>query len=57
LSFLGGVCGGGVGGWRCSFIDLNNGAVLLGCKSITTLRNEVMFVIFIAITFVDLITM
>jgi len=44
--------GGSVG----SCIDVNTGA-LLGCKSVTTLGNEVMFVIVIVIVFVDLVTM
>ena len=44
--------GGGVG----SCTDVNIGAVL-GCKSVTTLRNYVMFLIFIVIIFVNLVTM
>ena len=44
--------GGSVG--LCT--DVNIGAVL-GRKSVTTLRNYVMFLIFIAIIFVDLVTM
>ena len=55
-------------GWLCvhwgvcnfpmdlSCIDVNIGAVL-GCKSVTTLRYYIMFLVFIVIIFVDLVTM
>ena len=47
-----------LGGAGCvgSCIDVNIGAVL-GCKSVTTLRYYVMFLAFIVVIFVDLVTM